>query len=331
MSISIGHSKTYDWTKGATSNLQHTNITTATASDGWMILAFIAATTSTDWANLTGWTAGGSGTYTCEISPASQLHQSGTYVAANGYAYLLKDGWANGASGDNTCGMFHLAKFNPASTSSSLSDWSGCLVTLLDGTRQHRWNIRSDGTNFDFYTQDDDGAFVKTDGNIPADARFHIVGDYCNNTGDGLVVVCDGIEQTTTGKTLPYTSYVGYTQIDTISRSGQGNFQNWFEWTKYFNSITPYTTTDGTWTSTFDDAIFDAGVGKQWRTLSFDVVANGGTIVVQIRCAPTAALLASAQARFETLPGCRFAHIALFIESQAGADFELLDTMDLLG
>lgn len=44
-----------------------------------------------------------------------------------------------------------------------------------------------------------------------------------------------------------------------------------------------------------------------------------------------AALFQAAQARFETLPGCRFAHIALFTEPQAGADFELLETMDLLG
>jgi len=51
------------------------------------------------------------------------------------------------------------------------------------------------------------------------------------------------------------------------------------------------------------------------------------------QCSPEvkAALLASAQARFETLPGCRFAHIALFTESQAGADFELLETLDLNG
>jgi hypothetical protein len=51
------------------------------------------------------------------------------------------------------------------------------------------------------------------------------------------------------------------------------------------------------------------------------------------KCSPNvkAALFQAAQARFETLPGCRFAHIALFTEPQAGADFELLETMDLLG
>ena len=51
------------------------------------------------------------------------------------------------------------------------------------------------------------------------------------------------------------------------------------------------------------------------------------------KCSPEvkAALLQAAQARFETLPVCRFAHIALFIEPQAGADFELLDTLELHG
>jgi putative phosphonate metabolism protein len=51
------------------------------------------------------------------------------------------------------------------------------------------------------------------------------------------------------------------------------------------------------------------------------------------KCAPEvkAALLQAAQARFETLPMCRFAHIALFTEPQAGADFELLETIDLHG
>lgn len=51
------------------------------------------------------------------------------------------------------------------------------------------------------------------------------------------------------------------------------------------------------------------------------------------KCSPEvkAALFRAAQVRFETLPMCRFAHIALFTESQAGADFELLETLDLNG
>jgi hypothetical protein len=44
-----------------------------------------------------------------------------------------------------------------------------------------------------------------------------------------------------------------------------------------------------------------------------------------------AALMAAAQARFETLPICRFAHIALFTEATPGADFELLESMELHG
>lgn len=49
------------------------------------------------------------------------------------------------------------------------------------------------------------------------------------------------------------------------------------------------------------------------------------------KCSPEvkAALLQAAKTRFETLPVCRFEHIALFIEPHAGADFELLDTMNL--
>jgi hypothetical protein len=51
------------------------------------------------------------------------------------------------------------------------------------------------------------------------------------------------------------------------------------------------------------------------------------------QCPPEvkAALFHAAQARFETLPVCRFAQIALFIEPEQGADFELIETMDLLG
>jgi hypothetical protein len=51
------------------------------------------------------------------------------------------------------------------------------------------------------------------------------------------------------------------------------------------------------------------------------------------QCSPEvkAALLQAAQARFETLPVCRFGHIALFVEPELGADFELTDTMDLQG
>ncbi len=43
------------------------------------------------------------------------------------------------------------------------------------------------------------------------------------------------------------------------------------------------------------------------------------------------ALIQAARARFESLPPCRFAHIALFVEPYACADFELIETMELLG
>jgi len=43
------------------------------------------------------------------------------------------------------------------------------------------------------------------------------------------------------------------------------------------------------------------------------------------------ALIAAARVRFETLPICRFAHIALFTEPTPGADFELLETLELRG
>jgi hypothetical protein len=41
------------------------------------------------------------------------------------------------------------------------------------------------------------------------------------------------------------------------------------------------------------------------------------------------AVQAAAIAHFEGLPTCRFGHLALFVEPQAGADFELVDTMAL--
>jgi Protein of unknown function (DUF1045) len=44
-----------------------------------------------------------------------------------------------------------------------------------------------------------------------------------------------------------------------------------------------------------------------------------------------AALTQAAQARFEALPVCRFAHIALFVEPHAGADFEWVEQMELRG
>jgi len=51
------------------------------------------------------------------------------------------------------------------------------------------------------------------------------------------------------------------------------------------------------------------------------------------QCSPEvkATLFQAAQTRFETLPVCRFAQIALFIEPERGADFELLDTLNLHG
>ncbi len=42
-----------------------------------------------------------------------------------------------------------------------------------------------------------------------------------------------------------------------------------------------------------------------------------------------AALFQAAQDRFESLPTCQFAHIALFAEPYAGADFEFIEQMEL--
>jgi putative phosphonate metabolism protein len=43
------------------------------------------------------------------------------------------------------------------------------------------------------------------------------------------------------------------------------------------------------------------------------------------------ALVHAAQQRFETLPRCRFAHIALFVEPEQGADFQWLESVELRG
>ena len=43
------------------------------------------------------------------------------------------------------------------------------------------------------------------------------------------------------------------------------------------------------------------------------------------------ALIQAAQTQFETLSPCRFAHIALFVEPQKGADFQWLESVELRG
>jgi len=43
------------------------------------------------------------------------------------------------------------------------------------------------------------------------------------------------------------------------------------------------------------------------------------------------ALVQAAQQRFETLARCRFAHIALFVEPEQGADFQWLESVELRG
>jgi len=281
--VTIGHSKTYDWSKGALVNLQHTNITTNSGADGWMVLAFEASTTEKAWSNLTDWTVSANGTATA-TSDGTEL----TLTNPTGVVNISKTSFLDA---DVTHTVLNLIKFDSYGTTAA--QWNGFTLYGGDGTRRRAYNWHSDGTYEDLYNYSPPvGDAVKYDTTYPIDtSRYHIRGYYNADGADADVMVIDG-EEILTGIDT-YTSSSDSRKL--MLENGGNPVTVKVLWTKHWNTPTPWETTDATWTSTYDDAIFDAGSGNQWKKLDWTAVtANSTGLVMKVRCAATSGGLSSA-------------------------------------
>lgn len=290
----FGYGKTYDWSStywSTLTNVQDTNITTATASDGWKVLSYATATATKTWSDMDGWTEGNTGTGADSSIDNGQLKQdSGT--GANSLTQMYKLDF--GAS-DNTWGSANLVKFDVLSTSTADAQ-AGSMFRMYDGTRRHFFAVRSDGTYFDLYSHDGTH-HNKIDTTVPADTtRYHLLGRYNNNAANGTVISMDGVELTTSARTIADATAAG--RFDLFAQHPTGdpnNVGHHVVWTKFFDGIARWQTSDGVMESSPSAAPYDAGVGSRWSQIDWTAVtANSTALTVEYRVAGSAAALASA-------------------------------------
>lgn len=297
--VTFGYGKTFDWSStywSTLTNVQDTNITTPTASDGWKKLAFVAATTSKAWTDMDGWTESNGGNGDSSISSNTLVQDGGSGAATTGSQVYDLD-WANGGTGDATFRMASMVKFAAFSTNTNTNVISGSSVRHYDGARAHIQYVRSDGTNLDIYSHSDATNSVKVDTSVALDTtRYHVMGFYCNNANDADVMVMDGVEIATGLENFSSTATPGRVDVITFRLSGDvNNIGATYAWTHYFNTIAPFATADGVMESSPTASQYDAGVGNRWSQIDWTAVtANSTALTVEYRVAGSAAALAAA-------------------------------------
>jgi hypothetical protein len=301
--VGFGYGKSNDWSSdnwSTLTNVQDTEITTITGKDGWKVLAFAAPTASKSFASdFTGWTETSGGSADSSISASSLLQT--TVGTGRSYTFIYKDGFG---SSDNSLSVFTLSKISTYSTyTGTNSSQHGLVINFFDGTRFHGVNYRSDGTNEDLYCAGNTGgtASTKHDGSQPiSTTRWRIRGFYNNNGDNSTVHVINGKEEFTNGETVATTNVPGYLRFHADNYQSNAAIAHNIAWTSYFNSITPWETSDGVMVSKSDNALFDAVAGNTWQKLYFEHdVSNSTAIKYEVRCAASSGGLADAS--YETI------------------------------
>jgi len=289
---SIGYGKTYDWTKGVSTNLQDTNITTATGQNGYKLLSHSAPTIAKIWSDFTSWTESsdaGSDASTDGTEYTSYSNNAGSVACMNNTGFVGATTWA----------VAFLAKIIVPGTTTATDNGnrSGIHFITSSTTRYTLVSIRSDGTNIDVYANyDNSWTMNKYDTAFPVDTtKYHLFEFYSANENNNMKLSIDGIEYLSGMSTANNNALAGTYQIGTRKGTVESNNpQTKLRFTHYFNTTTRYITTDATWESTYNDSIFNAGTGKVWKTINWNATTDNGTVIkIEVRCASSADGLAS--------------------------------------
>lgn len=299
----FGLGKTYDWSStywSTLTNVQDTNITTATGADGWKVLAFVSAAITKNFGvdgNFTGWTEGSAGS--CDSLIDGNLKQ---YAVAGGYTIVDSPNMSAGIKANITA--YKLAKITTFTSPSTSNIWSGSEVSLPNRGKIAWSYIGKDATSTYFsgiIQKGATGATAKSaDTTVAIDNRYHLHGLYRPDNDNQYTLVFDGKELITDGGCATDSG----DRMSIGQRTGAGETGvvgtsycqvSWLWYTK-----TPWQTSDGILESDATSAVFDAGVGEQHKKLEWTAdTSNGTAIVVEARCAATSGGLSSAS--YETL------------------------------
>jgi hypothetical protein len=288
----FGYGKTYDWSSTywtTLTNVQNTKITTTTAADGWKVLSFASPTVSTDWDNLTGWTVTDANS---EILPAGQLRQH--VDSGDTSTNCLRASWLPTGG---TITVSQLVKFDNTTWYSGTNN-GGDQIRIADASRDQYSILRNNSGKW-AYTRYDAGYADETISDVDSDTdRFHIYTYYNNNSADAGIISLDGQEIVTGAND---NGVVATNEFYNLLNKGSATLvEHHIDWTKAWNNITPWQTSDGVMESDATNAVFDAGSANLWSTLSWTHdVSNATTLVYQVRCSSSTAGLATAT--YETI------------------------------
>jgi len=287
--ITFGLGQSYDWSStywSTLTNVQGTRMSSPTADDGWKILTGGTANKTTDWDNLTGFTTAGT---THEIDPTGQLHSVET--DDNAYTHANDNDWS---SVSDTNSILSLCKFDTLAETTSTGAAYGFRLQVQDGAEWVSVIPRSDGTNIDFYGWTSGGLAKQIDSSEVPDALWHVFG--WRKDADGKVyVIYDGQELGSEWVAPALGDNPGRLYIEAYKIAGDTSPECHYDWTKAYNSDTPWNTSDGILESDTTSAVFDAGAGRQWAQVDWTHdTSNSTTITYQVRTAATSGGLSSA-------------------------------------
>lgn len=295
----FGYGKTYDWSStywSTLTNVQDTNITGPTTSDGWKVLGWDNIDVTKEWTNLTGWTTQYGTGGEVSISGGNTLHLYAANSSGTRYALAYNTTWN---PSDSTYGIGTLVKVTSYSTQTITNTDSGFFLYNIDGARLHIHDIRSDGTNIDIYSNNGSTVTKTADTSLTPDtSRYHLWMQTSGSSNNDDAFYWDGIF-IASGKNdggAHAANQVNYQCQNTATNGTEVYGKNLV----HVSATNPYYTDDGVMESDATDAVFDAGSGNVWKKLYWtDDTSNSTAITYEVRCASTSGGLAGAS--YETI------------------------------
>lgn len=292
--VTIGSGKSYPWDPAyftTITNLQNTNITTSTSTDGYLMLAYGSSKKATEiWDHTTGWTTSGTTISTDgDILTLTEAH--------TGYTYIYDLDFI-GAGNDWTWVTKIKVTSYSTTTEAGTASRAGYETIIADGSNNAQVQVRSDGVNIDLYAKDNTagGAWVKQDTTAAADiTRYHSYEIRRVGGSTSFEVYWDGVLLLSACKQWN-TENAGICQLlQGRVATDPANVTTLVDFNTLYASDEPYVQAIGTIESHDDSAVFDAGAGNVWTNLAWtNTAANSTAIVYQVKCATTTAGLSSA-------------------------------------
>jgi hypothetical protein len=298
-SITFGLSQTYDWSStywSTLTNVQDTNITDYNTFDGWKLLAFATPFYSFTFTSMTGWTETSGENTDSLIVDESYLKQ----YTSNGTTNHTLVGKTSILSAAAKASTFYLAKIPIYATSTATAGSKGARFEQANDTYWSSIELRSDGTNIDVYSYNNSWALGKRlDSSLPAEtSRYHLIG--VGNEGSSNTTLEFWYDGELLASNIPCVSYKSLKECTLYVCGDTPNPESHVRSVWNWASSARFATADGVMESKSDAAIFDAGAGDQWATLSWTHdTSNSTAITYQVRCAASVAALADAS--YETI------------------------------